>query len=225
MHVRELHEWNVTARQAMEIQKKLQILLNKAPLPVKKPGLIAGTDVSFDAERNLVFGGVVVCRFDSLEVIETQCAFMESPFPYVPGLLSFRELPVLLEAFRRISAVPDVVLCDGQGIAHPRGFGLACHLGVILDLPSIGCAKSRLCGEHKEVGKHKGDSSELIHREVLVGLALRTRTDKNPVYISPGYRIGIEDAKEITLRSCPRYRIPEPNRKAHILVNSVRKSH
>lgn len=224
MRIRNFHSWDVTTRAAMEIQTRLRNLLDQAPAFCGKPSFIAGADVSFDKERNLVYGGVVICAFDTLETIETQIAIMESPFPYVPGLLSFREAPVLIQAFGKLKTVPDIVLCDGQGIAHPRGFGLACHLGILLDLPTIGCAKSRLCGVHDEPEREKGAHAGLVYKDKMVGMALRTRLGVKPIYLSTGYKVNLPEAKEIVLACCVNFRIPEPNRKAHKFVNACRLS-
>lgn len=221
MLIDSLHKWNVTPEQAMNIQNELRKLLDVSPV-TKLPKLIAGADVSVDSQNNLLYGGVVIVRYEDLAEVERQSAVMEMTFPYIPGLLSFREVPVLLKAFLKIYNVPDIIICDGQGIAHPRGFGLACHLGIALHIPTIGCAKSRLCGEHQPVGEKKGDFTDLLYKESKVGIVLRTRDMVKPVYLSPGYRVSISYAKEVILHCCNRFRITEPVRKAHNLVKKLR---
>jgi len=222
MIIQNQHPWDLTTTEAIKLQKNLRSQLD-VPSVSAMPVLIAGTDVSFNLRSNLLYGSVVICRYNDLSEIESRTAVMEVPFPYVPGLLSFREVPVLLEAFRKIQNIPDVILCDGQGIAHPRGFGLACHLGLFLDIPTIGCAKSRLCGEHDPVGEKKGDYVNLMYENTVVGMVLRSRTKVKPLYISTGYKTTLSYAKNIVLHTCPRYRVPEPNRKAHKLVNQLRR--
>lgn len=222
MQIKNLHPWDLSITDAKALQIALRAKLKVRNIG-KLPEYIAGTDVSIDTRKNLLFGGVVIFRYDDLTEIESRTAVMKCPFPYIPGLLSFREVPVLLESFRRINRSPDVILCDGQGIAHPRGFGLACHLGVFLDIPTIGCAKSRLCGEHAPVGKERGDKSELLFKDKVVGSVLRTRNNVNPLYVSIGYKTSLRYAEKITLHCAPRYRLPEPNRRAHRLVNEMRK--
>ena len=143
-------------------------------------------------------------------------------FPYVPGLLSFREAPPLLKAFEKLSQSPDLAIFDGQGIAHPRGIGLASHLGLFLDVPTIGCAKSRLVGEHEPVGMEKGEMSDLIYKGESVGRVLRSKRDVKPLFVSPGHRISQDRAAEIVLSCCRGYRFPEPIRRAHLKVNELR---
>ncbi|MCK4967163.1 deoxyribonuclease V, partial [bacterium] len=184
---------------------------------------ICGTDVSYEKHTNMLFAAAIILTYPDLAVVEEQTAVMESTFPYVPGLLSFREIPALIKAFDKVKNIPDVVICDGHGSAHPRGFGLACHLGVILELPTIGSAKTILCGKYTEPGKERESYSEIINKGKNIGTALRTRRNVNPVFVSQGYKIGIDFAREVILTCSPRFRIPEPIRKAHTLVNRVRK--
>jgi deoxyribonuclease V len=165
---------------------------------------------------------VVVLAWPSLEIVETATARGRSPFPYVPGLLSFREGPILMRAFRRLREPPDLVILDGQGTAHMRGFGIACHLGLLLDVPSIGCAKSRLVGEHEEPGVSPGDHVPLRHEGRRVGSVVRTRRGVKPVFVSPGHRIGHAAAVRWVVRTCRGYRLPEPTRQAHLAANRLR---
>jgi deoxyribonuclease V len=223
MRVRNLHSWDLSCREAVSLQGKLRerLILDDRSFP---PSLqtIAGADVSYARGSDRFFAAVVVLAYPSLDLIEEAFAEDRSAVPYVPGLLTFREGPVVLKAFRRLRRIPDAVLFDGQGIAHPRGFGLASHLGLFLDLPAIGCAKTRLCGTHGEVGPEKANRAELLVDDTVVGIALRTRDRVKPVYISQGPRIGLEKAVEITLCCCRGCRLPEPVRKAHRAVNRIR---
>ncbi len=212
MKIRELHPWNVSPAEAIAIQKRLaaQVVLEGAPQDVR---VVAGADISVGDGR--ARGAVVLLSYPDLRPLERQVVEMELAFPYVPGLLAFREVPVLAEAFRRLSRRPDLVLADGQGLAHPRRFGFACHLGLVLDLPTIGCAKSRLVGEHGPLGEEAGSRTELRDGPDVLGLVLRTRAGVTPLYVSVGHRIGLAEAADWTLRLCRGYRLPEPARLAH----------
>jgi deoxyribonuclease V len=185
---------------------------------------IAGCDVSFERSLGRVFAAVVLLSWPDLELIETATAGRKQTFPYVPGYLSFREGPVLEAAYSKLGRRPDLLIFDGQGLAHPRRFGLACHLGVLWNLPSIGCAKSRLVGEAAEPGPRKGDWTPLIDGEEVVGSLVRTRDRVKPVWVSPGHRIDHEGAREIILAAATRYRLPEPTRLAHGEVNALRRA-
>ncbi len=168
-----------------------------------------------------MYAAVVVMSLPELELVETATAYGEAYFPYIPGLLSFREVPVLLEAFQALKRLPDAVICDGQGIAHPRGFGLAAHLGLLLDLPTVGCAKTRLIGEHRPAGMRKGSAAALKIDGKTVGKVLRTRTGVKPVYVSPGNKLDVESSVKLVCL-CSKYRVPEPTRHAHMLCNRLR---
>jgi deoxyribonuclease V len=183
---------------------------------------VAGADVAFDKKGKLAIGAVALFTWPELELVDMSLAMREVTFPYIPGLLSFREIPVLLDAFSRLVRRPDVVFCDGQGRAHPRRFGFACHLGVVLDLPTIGCAKSVLVGEHEPVGCVRGSSSALVHEGEEVGRAVRTRNGVEPMYISPGHLMDLETAVELVLEAGRGYRLPEPTRRAHGLVTQAK---
>ena len=179
--------------------------------------LVGGCDVSLRRSRRSADGAaaIVVLTFPGLEEVETATVRGRVEFPYVPGFLSFRELPLLKQAFETLKRRPDVLLTDGQGLAHPRRFGLACHVGLEFDLPTIGCAKSRLCGEFEPFEWRKGARSPLVVDGETVGCAVCTRDGVKPVFVSPGHRVSRETAVEIALRCCPRYRVPEPIRLAH----------
>ncbi len=208
--------WNVTPAEGIEIQKRLRPLVRRR-WDGRPIGLVAGADVHFPS-RGTVRAAVVVLSFPALAVVES--AVHEGPcvFPYVPGLLSFREIPPLLAAWERLASAPDCILCDGQGIAHPRGLGLASHLGLVLDLPSIGCAKSPLYGSFLLPGSDRGLRSPI--RDPVgrtIGTVLRTRAATRPLYVSIGHLVSLRKAVSIVLRCTPRYRIPEPLRAAHRL--------
>jgi len=212
MEIRDLHPWDVSPAEAAAIQKRLaaQVVLEGAPQDVR---VVAGADISVGGGRGR--GAVVLLSYPELRPLEQQVVEAELAFPYVPGLLAFREVPVLAEAFRRLSQRPDLLLVDGQGLAHPRRFGIACHLGLLLDLPTIGCAKSRLVGEFGPLAEEAGSRTELRDGTEVLGLVVRTRAGVTPVYVSVGHRIGLSEAAEWTLRLCRGYRLPEPARLAH----------
>jgi deoxyribonuclease V len=186
---------------------------------------VAGADVSYDrgSPDHDLYAAVVVLDVESLRVVEVAAVRAGARFPYVPGYLSFREIPPLLDAFAKLEAVPDLIVCDGQGRAHPRRFGLACHLGVLLDRPTFGCAKSRLIGEYREPGPRRGAHTRLRDGREVIGEVVRTRSFVKPVFVSVGHRISLETARRIALRLAPRYRLPEPVRAAHREVNRLRR--
>ncbi len=218
MRLRPLHPWNLTPTEAIALQARL------APSVVRegRPGnvrLVAAADVAFlgsprAGSRGVARAAVVVLEYPGLTLLEQQAVEAPVPFPYVPGLLSFREIPALARAFEALERRPDLLLVDGQGYAHPRRFGLACHLGLLLDLPTIGCAKSRLCGQHEPPGLERGSSAPLVDGGEVIGLVLRTREGVAPVYVSVGHRISLEAAAGWVLRLCRGRRIPEPLRLA-----------
>jgi deoxyribonuclease V len=221
MNIPDLHPWDVTYREAIKIQEQLKdrVILKKIP---DRPTYIAGLDVSYQKGAHRVWAGAVVLNFPELAVVEERWVQREVSFPYFPGLLSFREIPALLDVLTSITVTPDVIFCDGQGVAHPRGMGIASHLGVILERPTIGCAKSRLIGDYDPVGELKGNYSYLRYGGRVIGVVMRTRQGVKPLFISPGYGAMLDDCTELVLKTCPRYKIPEPIRRAHILVNSIR---
>jgi deoxyribonuclease V len=223
VRIQRLHDWDLTPAQAIALQKELAGRV-ESRTPLTRCRLIAGADVSYTRFGRSFFGGVVVLRAEDLSIVEQQSAQRDSAFPYVPGLLSFREAPVLLDAFRKLSVRPDVVLLDGQGVAHPRRCGLAAHLGLWLDLPTIGCAKTLFVGKHGELGPAPAAVAQLRDGEEVVGMAVRTRLRTRPVYVSVGHRIDLASAVRVVLETCRGYRLPEPTRQAHLLVNAVRRS-
>ena len=221
MDISDLHPWNVTYKEAIKIQKNLKdkVILKKIDKRIK---YVAGLDVSYARGSNIMWAGVVVLDFPSLTKAEEIWSQKKVSFPYIPGLLSFREVPALIDALRKMEIEPDLIFCDGQGIAHPRGLGLASHLGILLKKPTIGCAKSPLVGTYNQVGEHKGNYTYLIYQNKVIGAVVRTRSKVKPIFISPGYGIVLNDCVKFVLKSCSTYRIPEPTRQAHLLVNSVR---
>ena len=208
------HPWNVSPRDAVAIQRELAGRVRAVPLvtPVRT---IAGVDVSVRGDT--LQTAIVVLSFPELETVEQAVWQGAVLFPYVPGLLSFREMPAILPALERLRTMPDVFMTDSQGLAHPRRFGLACHLGVLLDAPAFGVAKTRLCGRYDEPGRQKGSTAPLVEGPDVIGAVVRTRTGVKPVYVSIGHRITLEDAVRLTLACAPRFKIPEPTRRAHLL--------
>jgi deoxyribonuclease V len=217
----DLHPWRVSPAQAMAIQESLRDRLRIRPLD-PWPRLVAGADVAYSRTTQRIYAAVVVVILPSLEPVEKAEVVAVARFPYLPGLLSFRELPSLLRAFRRLRTDPDTLLFDGQGLAHPRRFGLACHGGLLLGRPSVGCAKSRLLGEHGPVGPQRGSLAELRVGETKAGTVLRTRDSVRPVYVSPGHLCDLHSAVDLVLATTPRFRIPEPIRLAHAAATARR---
>jgi deoxyribonuclease V len=214
-----LHSWEVSPQEAIKIQKDLKskISLKKSFSKIDK---IAGADVSY--YQNKMIAGVIIFKFPNLKIIERQSFISPVNFPYIPGLLTFREGPSILAAFKKIKNEPDIILFDGQGIAHPRRMGIASHLGLFLNKPTIGCAKSRLSGKYTSVGEEKGDYALLKESEEVLGVVLRTRKKVKPIFVSPGYKIDLPNSIEIVLKCIVKYRLPLPVREAHIFVNQIR---
>ncbi|MEK6756291.1 MAG: deoxyribonuclease V [Bacteroidota bacterium] len=219
---RQLHRWDVTPQEAIAIQQRLrsEVIMERIARPVH---YVAGCDISFDKGSDVVYAGVVVLKLPELVEVARGTAVTRVKFPYIPGLLSFRESPAVLEAWTHLHTAPDVVMVDGQGFAHPRRFGIACHLGLLLDLPSIGCAKSLLIGKFEEPAPQAGRYSPLVDREETVGVALRTEDNVSPVFVSVGHRVVLEDAIQLVMKCTKGYRVPEPTRQAHLLVNALRR--
>lgn len=222
MRIARLHSWPQTPARAIALQRALASRVRLRP-PARLPRLLAGVDVAFPPDGGTVVAGVVLWDAQTGCVIEHQVARAPCPFPYVPGLLSFRELPAVLRALRRLRSTPDAVLCDAQGLAHPRRLGLACHLGLWVNVPTVGCAKSRLIGEHVEPGPSRGSGAPLLLDGAPVGVVLRTRDGVRPLFVSPGHLCDIAWAERVTLLAAVRYRLPEPTRLAHQLVTRSRR--
>ena len=212
--MRELHSWQLGVTEALEVQRRLATQVSERG-GVITPHFIAGVDVSVLRIEGVVTGAVVVLEYPGFAIAETRVVRGRLDFPYIPGLLSFRESPVILTACEGLSITPDLILVDGQGVAHPRRFGLASHLGLLLDTPTIGCAKSRLCGRHEVPGVEPGSYAELVDGGETIGVALRTRLGTNPVYVSIGHKVDLPIAIHWVLECCRGYRLPEPTRLAH----------
>ena len=211
------HPWDLAPRAARELQSRLA---GSAVLSDRFGALrqVAGIDVHFEQRGTVTRAAVAVLDLDSLGVVEQAVARRPTTFPYVPGLLSFREIPAVVDALGALGSAPDLLMCDGQGFAHPRRFGLACHLGWLMDRPTIGVAKSRLIGEFDAPGRERGAWSPLVDRGEVIGAALRTRSGVRPVFVSQGHRVGLESALRLALACTGRFRIPEPTRQAHRLA-------
>jgi deoxyribonuclease V len=213
-----LHDWKVTPDQAFEIQRKLAGVVSRCG-DICNPRLVAGVDISAPDAHGFARGAVVVLSYPELELLESKTVTKSLDLPYIPGLLSFRESPLILAAAETLSLTPDLVLVDGQGIAHPRRLGLASHLGILWDKPTIGCAKSRLCGRHEPVGEEPGCFAELLDNGEVIGAALKTKTGSNLLYISIGHKIDLAGAIKLVLNCCRGYRLPEPTRLAHLAAS------
>lgn len=212
------HPWDVSIAEA----KQLQLDLSKRVILKDQfdiPKVVAGVDVGFEDDGKITRAAIAVLAYPGLNLIDQSVARSKTSFPYVPGYLSFRELPAVLKALDQLKIIPDMFLCDGQGVAHPRRFGIACHLGVLTDIPSIGVAKSRLIGTHDEPGTNKGEQSTLFDDGERIGIVLRTRTQVKPLFVSPGHRISFTSATKWVLNCTTRYRLPETTRCAHKLAS------
>ncbi len=234
MDHRSLHAWDVTPAEAIQIQHRLRphLRLDQAPEKIES---LAGIDVSYSRGSHQLFAAIVVLDLTEpilkkngkdtagFPVIESATAALTVDFPYIPGLLSFREIPVILKAWEKLKTRPDCLLCDGQGLAHPRRMGLASHLGLLFGLPSIGCGKTRLVGEDRRPGPERGDRVALVDKGETIGMILRTRLNVKPLYISQGHHMTLDRAVEIVLACQSRYRLPEAIRMAHTLVNETRR--
>ena len=219
MQFQSLHAWDVTPKEAIAIQENLHGLIIRQDR-LGAINMVAGLDVGFEQDGKVTRAAVAVLSFPGLETQETAIARRPTSFPYVPGLLSFREVPATLEALSQLETTPDLLVCDGQGMAHPRRVGLACHLGLVCNLPSIGVGKSRLVGENEPVGEERGQRQPLMDGDELIGMVLRTRTGVKPVFVSIGDRVSLERAVDIVLQCTPKYRLPEPIRQAHHLASA-----
>lgn len=219
MKIKTLHDWNLSPREAVELQKQLQyevIPQNEFVEPIKT---VAGIDLGYDPKNGMSRAVAVVLSFPDLELVESSEAILPVQFPYVPGLLSFRETPVAIKALEKLNAAPNMILCDGQGLAHPRRFGIACHIGIITNLPTIGVAKSVLVGKFENLGERRGSTAPLISKNEQIGVALRTKDKVQPVYVSIGHKISLQTAVEYVLSCAPKHRLPETIRLADKLAS------
>lgn len=213
------HSWDLSPREAVALQRELATLVktdDRLVLPVRR---VAGVDVGYEDAGQTTRAAVAVLDFPSLLLVEQAIVRQPTRFPYVPGLLSFREVPAVLAAFAQLRQRPELVLADGHGRAHPRRCGIACHLGLLLDLPCIGVGKTRLVGEHAEPSHVRGDWTPLVHRGETIGAVLRSRSNVHPIYVSPGHRISLESSIAWTLACTSRFKLPETTRQAHRLAS------
>ncbi len=210
-----MHGWQVSSAQALDIQRRLAAQVSRSS-EVVTPRFIAGVDISAGNAQGVATGAVVVLQYPQLRAVEAKVVSGELNFPYIPGLLSFRETPLILAACQKLTITPDLILVDGQGIAHPRRMGLASHLGLFLNSPTIGCAKSVLCGTHEMPAIEPGSYAEVVDRDETIGVALRTKLGVKPVYVSIGHKIDLQTAIHWVLKCCRGYRLPEPTRLAHL---------
>jgi len=220
MEIHKPHHWPSSIKEAEAIQESLRnqvITTDQLPETIQ---YVAGVDMGFLEDGKISRAAVAVLSFPDLQIVETSIAYQPTTFPYIPGFLSFREIPPVLDALEKLKTIPDIILCDGQGIAHPRRLGIASHLGLLIDLPTIGVAKSLFIGEYEELPPTKGSWKPLIHKQETIGAVLRTRTGVKPVYVSSGHRISLPTAIEYVLRCTPKYRLPETTRIADKLASA-----
>lgn len=222
MKIRDLHSWELTPKEAVTLQRQLAGQV-ETRTPLVDCRLIAGADVSYNRFSPVIYAAVVVLNVEDCAIVEVQSVVGNASFPYVPGLLSFRESPIVLQAFAKLQSTPDAVMVDGQGYAHPRRFGFGCHLGHWLDLPCFGCAKSLFIGKFREPAKKAGSVSPLMDDKEEIGKVVRTKDGTQPVFVSVGHKIDLASAVRLTLATCRGYRIPEPTRQAHLHVNELRR--
>ena len=220
MHITHLHEWNISASEAIALQKQMTAQIDyQRPIDLKSVKLVAGVDVSVKPDpvsgKDRSQAAVVVLSFPDMQVVETSLATLPTPFPYIPGLLSFREGPVLEMAFAKLQAEPDVLIFDGMGRAHPRRIGIASHMGLWLQKPTIGCGKTLFVGKFKEPGNERGDFSDLIDKGEVIGAVLRTRPKVKPVFISVGHLADLPTSLKLVMACTSKYRLPDPIRAAH----------
>ena len=218
----ELHRWDVSPREAIAIQQQMRERVVARPPNGFSPRRVAGADISLDRGADHGYAAIVMIDASTMDTVGEATAVAKIRFPYVPGLLSFRELPAVQLACSKLERKPDVLIFDGAGYAHPRRFGLACHGGVLLEVPTIGCAKSILVGDHGPLGRERGSTAPLVHKGETVGMALRLREGVQPVYVSIGHLIDLETAVQVVLSMGTGYRQPETTRRAHRLVNALR---
>ncbi len=221
MKTKNLHSWNLSYPKAIQLQKKLASNIKITPLKTE-PKLVAGLDCAFTKDGKKIIAGVIVLKLPGFELIEIRAAVRKLKFPYIPGLLSFREAPACIAAVKKLKNIPDLFLIDGQGIAHQRRLGLAAHLGLFFNKPTIGCAKSRLTGTFKQPPPEKGRFSLLKDKNETIGAVVRSRTNVKPLFISVGNKCTLTDAIKFTLVCTTRYRLPEPTRLAHQYVSRYR---
>lgn len=219
MKINQRHDWPLTAEEAIPIQQELakEVIICDQLDTVQ---YVAGVDMGFEESGSISRSAVAVLSFPDLQLVEQAIAYRPTTFPYIPGFLSFREVPAVLDALAKLTIAPDLILCDGQGIAHPRRFGIACHLGLLIDVPTIGVAKSLLVGKHEELPLERGAWKPLLHRGETIGAVLRSRTGVKPLYVSSGHRVSLPSAIDYVMRCTPKYRLPETTRWADKLASN-----
>jgi deoxyribonuclease V len=222
MEIRDVHSFDLTPAEAIRLQGELRARVRLSG-DTGEVSLVAGVDASYTKGSDEIHAVVVVLSYPDLVVVERASASTVTSFPYIPGLLTFREGPAIIEAFRRLRAEPEVVFFDGQGIAHPRGLGIASHMGVLLDRPAVGVAKSLLTGTAAEPGPRRGSTAPILRDGETIGMAVRTKERTKPVYVSVGHRIALSQAVDLVLATARGYRLPEPTRQAHLYANEVRR--
>lgn len=215
MRLYDTHPWPTNPQEAVALQRQLANEVSRRNELTKEPHLVAGVDISGQDRRGKVTGAVVLLRWPDMQVVEVQVAEGVPTLPYIPGLLAFREAPILLGALARLTSTPDLILVDGHGFAHPRRFGIACHIGLLTQVPTVGCAKSILKGRYEFLGTERGSWSDLVDRDEVVGVALRTKDGVSPIYVSIGHKVDLTAARELVLACCKGLRLPEPTRQAH----------
>ncbi|MBR2567323.1 MAG: deoxyribonuclease V [Paenibacillus sp.] len=218
MNTLEQHRWNISELEAVNIQQELaqKVIQEDA---FNQIHYVAGVDVAYSKSNDKLIAAIVILESESLKLVESVIVEDTVQFPYIPGLFSFRELPPVIKAFEKIKTPPQLVVCDGQGLAHPRRFGLACHLGVLYDIPTIGCGKTKLLGNYNEPEQHRGAQSPLVDNNEIIGSVLRTQKNINPIFVSVGHRISLSTACHWILKLSPKYRLPETTRQADQIVN------
>jgi len=216
------HRWDLSVPEAITLQKQLREQIELTPLE-KEVRYVGGADISFNKYSETVYAGVVVLELATLKEVDRSLVVTEAHFPYVPGLLSFREIPSLLQAWEKLALKPDVLIVDGHGIAHPRRLGIATHLGLLIDVPTVGCAKSKLTGRYDEPDQEPGATSPLWDRHEQIGLVLRTKRKVQPLFVSPGHKITFAQSVQLVLQCITKYRLPETTRHAHNAVNELRR--
>lgn len=206
---------------ALKHQADMRARIDLSVMPTE-PRIIAGADISFNKYSEVVYAGMVLMTFPGLQIVHRESVVTRATFPYVPGLLAYREAPALIEVWNKLPVKPDLVILDGMGTAHPRRTGIAVHFGILTGVSAMGCGKSLLCGKHEPLGEEAGSAVPLVHQGEIIGTVLRTKRKTNPVYVSPGHRITMEQSVDLIKRCVAGYRIPEPTRQAHLWVNEVR---
>jgi deoxyribonuclease V len=218
MQIHPPHPWPQTESEALAIQEKWRSQV-KTTSDLSSVNYVAGVDLAYSADDTITKAAIVVLSFPDLQLCDRAIALRPTTFPYIPGFLSFREVPAVLDAWEKLKICPDLLLCDGQGLAHPRRFGLACHLGVLTNIPAIGVAKSRFIGQHEALGENRGSWQPLIDQGEIVGAVVRSRTGVQPIYVSIGHRLDLSTAIDYVLQCTPKYRLPETTRLADRLAS------